>query len=525
MKLIQRFFLIFGLCAVFLCLAPLATLLWSSIEAQRTVSDVHRSVGQLRKMEDLAQALTVLRENVLSIQSLPGQLDVVNSGRKADAQMRDIMAQLDDLEATIADQSHNPFATLRIDLKDWFDAIRSWTHGQDALSEPSRNLALQAKVWDEMTVTVQAIEARSDHRVSSSLDAMRLDAIIAGCITLVLCAVALAVNYRFMHRVTSSIQSYSDVMGQLTRGEFDVEIPVIQDGSELQDIGESLVAFKSSLADREKMVRNQLAAVEALQPIIANIDSGIRANAAHAQATSDQAATLVSRAVELKTNAKQVDEETGKMADRSVAIQAEIEVSANKVKANAESAEKMLRSIEVSYNCLKDCRSEQDDALKILEEISEIADQTNLLSLNASIEAARSGQHGAGFAVVAQEIRALATSVHEASQNVKRLVEGFGHHTEAMEHAIGQSKTQATNVQTNAKQIKESIELADQSLRDIVEGNASISSIAAKQNGVSIELANNGRTLSEEAEQLRLVADALKTSSDGLRKVGVELRG
>lgn len=137
-----------------------------------------------------------------------------------------------------------------------------------------------------------------------------------------------------------------------------------------------------------------------------------------------------------------------------------------------------------------------DTINEVVNSISDIADQTNLLALNAAIEAARAGEAGRGFAVVADEVRALATRTQEATQNINEMTEELKKNTEAVLKTIDQGAAVAKEGVERIEQVADNMTSIENAIMNIVDMTSQVNTATREQDSVS-------DTLKEQLEEVR----------------------
>ncbi len=183
-------------------------------------------------------------------------------------------------------------------------------------------------------------------------------------------------------------------------------------------------------------------------------------------------------------------------------------------------AEKTNKSAEV----VADVEQYSDTISTVLEVIKGIAEQTNLLALNAAIEAARAGEQGRGFAVVADEVRTLAGRTREATEEINEIIEN-----------LQRGACQAVNVmdesQKQTASVVEQIHLADSSLNKIAQSvfkindmNTQVAAAADEQSSVANEINNNISKISEIALQNTSGAQLISTKSKDMSIMSSRLK-
>lgn len=165
------------------------------------------------------------------------------------------------------------------------------------------------------------------------------------------------------------------------------------------------------------------------------------------------------------------------------------------------------------------------DIGKVLDVIRAIAEQTNLLALNAAIEAARAGEAGRGFAVVADEVRALAHRTAQSTQEIEKMVAGIQNGTGEAVQSMQQSNQRTQNTLEMARAAGVALEQITQSISLINERNLVIASASEEQAQVSREVDRNLVNIRDLATQSAAGANQTSAASHELSRLAVDLNG
>ncbi|NVN80837.1 MULTISPECIES: methyl-accepting chemotaxis protein [unclassified Vibrio] len=221
---------------------------------------------------------------------------------------------------------------------------------------------------------------------------------------------------------------------------------------------------------------------------------------------------------EMSATAEEVANNAQMTADSAIGSTENCEQGKQVIIRNQDSITNLAQQVENASGIIQEVEKNALDINAILATISDIAEQTNLLALNAAIEAARAGEQGRGFAVVADEVRVLSQRTHSSTDEIREMIETLQKNSVSAVESMQRSQDLAQSSVDDANNATTALEEIATSIQQISDMASHISNAASEQRTVTGEVSKNIQLVND-------VSDNMSTETDNSRQLSEELRG
>ncbi len=322
---------------------------------------------------------------------------------------------------------------------------------------------------------------------------------------------------RYLH---AQFEKIEEVISAVTNGDLSLQLAIEQDdavGNLMKKINRMIVDLRTLIGEVHHATESVSSAAESIAQSAGGLSAG-------ATEQADQTNEVVSSIEEMS--------ETILESSRSAAEAAEIAAKTSELASKGETAfqdtlrgmQSIAKIVKKSAETVNTLGQSSQQIGEIIQVIDDIADQTNLLALNAAIEAARAGEQGRGFAVVADEVRKLAERTTSATKEIGEMIKRIQGETKLVVRSMNEGTSQVENGMKLADNASVSLSEIISSVSHIVERINQIAAASHQQSSAAEEISHNMERISHVANQVSSATGELAGTSDTLSELTRHLR-
>jgi methyl-accepting chemotaxis protein len=344
---------------------------------------------------------------------------------------------------------------------------------------------------------------------------INITAVIVALVSVVIAFIAIVIARNISGPIVQAVA----IAQRVSSGDLTADIVVDQNdelGLLQQAMHDMIVKLKdmvehiSSSADQQATASQELSSITELTDV----------NVSRQHQATEQVATAIN---EMSVSIDEVTQNTSEASNAADTSTKLVHISSIAVNETIEQILQLSDDITKSKNLIDDVQAGTKDIANILVTIKGIADQTNLLALNAAIEAARAGEQGRGFAVVADEVRNLAQNTQNSTVEIEKMIKSLELNVSAATNSMVAGTDQAQLIVEKTNEVTQSLAEVESSVSMISDMNIQISTATQQQSEVARDINQQATEISNISIETGESTKEISSASDELAALAVEL--